>query len=167
MKERRSRICIWIILVGLANFMAYTILYAYFYGEAINGVVRIIDGQTRYFLQSQQEVSRGVFLYSGIHSISIWITVGAIMLAMLTLAKDRIISSVRWTVVRGRAVFTALAIVIAVIAAILTFLFTRDFIRRLENPVVVAASGALRPGGRAGPTHPIASGVPSRRAGAR
>ena len=84
--DRRTKICIWVILVGLANFLIYILLYVHFYGEAVNGWIDPSGGQARYFLQSGAEVSRGVFIYSAIHSISIWLTVGAVMLAMLTLA---------------------------------------------------------------------------------
>ena len=143
--DRRTRICIWIILIGLANFLAYTILYACFWGEAVNGQVRIIAGQRRYFLQSGKEVAHWVFIYSGIHSISIWPTVGAIMLAMLTLAKDRIIASAYSTARRGRAMITLLAVVIAVIACILTFLFARDFVHCLRHPVEVSGGAAGSP----------------------
>ena len=152
--DRRTRICVTIILIGLANFLAYSVLYAYFYGEAVHGQVRVVEGQTRYFLQSGKQVSRWVFIYSGIHSISIWPTVAAVMLAMLTLAKDRIISSAYSTVARGRAMITLLAIVIAVIACILTFTFTRAFIRRLAAPVsfpceTTSRSASPRPAGAA------------------
>ena len=104
--RRRTRICIWIILLGLGNFLAYVILYWFFWGEAVHGRVEIHDGTMLYFLQSRQPVSRGVFIYSGVHSISIAPTVGAIMLAMLTLAKERITSSMRSTIVRGRTMIT-------------------------------------------------------------
>lgn len=136
--DRRTRICIWIILIGLANFLAYGILYTWFYGEAVNGVIRVIDGHERYFLQSGQEVSRWVFLYSGVHSISIWPTVAAIMLAMLTLAKDRILGVEQWSVARGRAMVTILAVVIGIICGIMTYVFTKAFVDRLEHPEVVS-----------------------------
>jgi len=90
----RTRVCIWVIMVGLANFMVFTVLYVFIGGEAVNGyVIKAADGSLRYELQEGVTVSRGVFIYSGIHSITIWPTVGAILLAMLTLAKDRIVSS--------------------------------------------------------------------------
>ena len=151
MLDRRTKICIWIILIGLANFLAYTILYACIYGEAVNGQARLIDGQVRYFLQSGKEVSAAVFLYSGIHSISIWPTVGAIMLAMLTLAKDRIMLSGYSTVARGRAMCTLLAIVIGVIVCIMTFMFARRFVRRMRYPVE-APTSLTRPASRGGPS---------------
>ena len=103
--DRRTKICIWIILIGLANFLAYTILYMFIGGEAIHGSVQQgADGAVTYLLQSpggdDVAVSRAEFIYSGVHSISIWVTVAAVMLAMLTLAKERIASSMRSTIVR-------------------------------------------------------------------
>jgi hypothetical protein len=134
--DRRTKICIWVILLGLANFFAYTLVYVFIDGEAVNGSVVVTDGERQYLLQSGTRVSRGVFLYSGIHSISIWPTVAAVMLAMLTLAKDRIVSSMHSTVVRGRTFITILATLIAFTAAIITVWFVLQFASRLTptNP---------------------------------
>jgi len=117
----RTRVCIWIIVVGLANFLAYTVAYFSLPGEAIHGGVRLepvpSGGRLHYYLLnkgSRVEVSRGVWLYSAVHSTSIPITVGAVLLAMLTLAKDRIVSSMRSSVVRGRTFITVLAAVVTV-----------------------------------------------------
>ena len=132
--DRRTRICIWIILIGLANFLAYTILYMFIGGEAVNGSVQSVQDQTRYYLQSKEEVSRGVFIYSGIHSISIWITVAAIMLAMLTLAKERIVSSMRSAIVRGRTLITILATIITFTTAVITIWFILQFVNLLAHP---------------------------------
>jgi hypothetical protein len=132
--DRRTKICIWIIFVGLGNFLAYVILYWFFWGEAVNGHVQANGERLRYFLQSGQEVSRGVFLYSGVHSISIAPTVGAIMLAMLTLAKDRVVSSMRRTIVRGRTLITILATLITVIVVVWTIWFILQFGDRLTHP---------------------------------
>lgn len=135
--DRRTKICIWVILLGLANFFAYTLIYVFIDGEAVNGkVIPEPDGELRYELQSGTEVSRSVFIYSGIHSISIWPTVAAVMLAMLTLAKDRIVSSMRSTVVRGRTFITILATIIAFTTAIVTVWFILQFASRLtpEQP---------------------------------
>ncbi len=133
-QHKMTRICVWIIMAGLANFILYSVLYAYFDGEAINGKVVTTEGQTRYFLQKDQEVSRGVFVYSGIHSISIWPTVGAIMLSMLTLAKERIASSMRKTIVRGKTIITVVATIITLIVIVMTIYFTLQFVRRLRHP---------------------------------
>ncbi len=137
--DRRTRICIWVILIGLLNFLAYAILYLWFDGEAINGsVVRAADGSLSYFLRSPRDeaitVSLAVYLYSGIHSISIWVTVGAVMLAMLTLAKDRIVLSMHSAVVRGRTFITVLATIITLIIIAMTILFTLRFTSRFAHP---------------------------------
>ena len=133
-QHRRTRICVWIILAGLINFLAYIVLYIYFNGEAVNGTIVEIDGQTRYFLQSDSEVSRAAFIYSGIHSISIWPTVGAIMLSMLTLAKERVASSMRKTIVRGQTIITVFATIISLTVIVITIWFTLQFIDRFKNP---------------------------------
>ena len=141
--RRRTRICIWIILLGLGNFLAYVILYWFFWGEAVHGRVEIHDGTMLYFLQSRQPVSRGVFIYSGVHSISIAPTVGAIMLAMLTLAKERITSSMRSTIVRGRTMITIFAAVITMIIVAWTVLFILEFASSLSTPSPSTAPGPV------------------------
>jgi hypothetical protein len=131
--DRRTRICLWVIMLGLANFFIYAIAYMFIGGEAVNGWVRVIDGQARYFLQSGREVSRAVYIYSGVHSTSIWITVAAVMLAMLTLAKDRIVSSMHSAVVRGRTFITILATIITMTAVVITIWFILQFVSRLTH----------------------------------
>ena len=138
-------------MIGLANFMAYSILYMFIGGEAVNGTVRIVEGQTKYYLQADKEVSRGVYIYSGVHSISIWVTVAAVMLAMLTLAKERIVSSMRSAIVRGRTFITILATVITLTTAVITIWFVLHFCRRLADPIPpepatqqTAANGTVR-----------------------
>ncbi len=146
----RTRVCIWVIMVGLANFMVYTVLYVFIGGEAVNGyVIRAADGSLRYELQSGEVVSRGVYIFSGIHSITIWPTVGAILLAMLTLAKDRIVSSMRSSIVRGRTMITILATVITLIILVMMFWFILHFSERLAHPrplepVAAAATAPMR-----------------------
>ena len=132
--DRRTRICIWVIVLGLLNFLAYTVLYVFINGEAVNGWVDVHVGTRHYYLQSGTEVSHGVFLYSGVHSISIWVTVAAVMLAMLTLAKDRIISSMHAAVVRGRTFITILATIITLTTALATVYFVLIFARTLAKP---------------------------------
>jgi len=143
--RRRTRICIWIILLGLGNFLAYVIMYWFFWGEAVNGHVEIHDGRMLYFLQSGQPVSKAVFIYSGIHSISIAPTVGAIMLAMLTLAKERITSSMRSTIVRGRTMITILATAITMIVVVWTVWFILQFSANLSGRKHPSSSTAPGP----------------------
>ena len=141
--DRKTRICITVIMVGLANFLVYVLMYAFIYGEAINGHVVSIGGALHYYLQSGREVSRCVFIYSGLHSISIWPTVGAIMLAMLTLAKDRIVSSMRTTIIRGRTLITIFATIITLMVVFLTIHFALDFSRVLSFPQSEQVSQAV------------------------
>ena len=151
--DHRTKICLWIIIIGLANFLLYTVGYVILNGEAIHGRIVIEDGQKHYFLQSGNEVSREVFLYSGVHSISIWPTVMAVMLAMLTLAKDRISASMHSAVVRGRVLMTVFAVIIGLMSAMLTYDFAHTFVHRFEkaearmkddSPAASPAGGAHR-----------------------
>ncbi|MHC4562355.1 MAG: hypothetical protein ACYS8X_06235 [Planctomycetota bacterium] len=132
--HRQTRICIWIILIGLANFLAYVIGYWALWGEAIHGEVLLVEGEIRYFLQKGEEVTRGEFIYSGVHSISVWLTMGAVMLAMLTLAKERIASSMRVAILRGRTLITVLATIITIAVIVLTIAHTIMFVRKLRSP---------------------------------
>ena len=131
--DRRSSICVYVILIGLANFLAYAVAYLIIGGEAIHGQIISTGGQVQYILVGRPEpVSRCVFIYSAIHSISIWPTFGAVMLAMLTMAKDRIVESMRSDLVRGRMIITLVAVVIGIIAIFYTYMFTRQFVRQMK-----------------------------------
>jgi hypothetical protein len=132
-------------MLGMANFLAYVLAYTYIWGEAVNGRVTIdAAGQLSYYLQSGREVSRAAFIYSGVHSISIWPTVAAIMLAMMTLAKERIVFSMRQSILHGRTFISILAVVIVLATAVLTIHFTREFVDRFE-PVAADAAAATLP----------------------
>jgi len=135
----RTRICLLIIAIGMANFLAYTIGYTVVGGESVRGHVYEVKGSGafHYELDSDKEVSRTKFIYIGIHSISIWVTVAAVMLAMLTMAKDRIADSMRDAAMRGRTFCTILAIVVLVSMTGLTFLFVREFVIQFEKPTIV------------------------------
>jgi len=131
--DLRSSICVYVIIIGLVNFLAYTIVYLIIGSEAIHGQIASVDGQTQYFLGEQTEpVARWVFIYSAVHSISIWPTFGAVMLAMLTMAKDRIVESMRSDLVRGRLIITLIAVVIGISAIFWTYRFTRKFVRQMR-----------------------------------
>ena len=146
--DRRTRICIWVISLGLVNFLAFTLIYMYIGGEAVNGRVEVQGNKIRYYIvtpsQLKHPVSNGVFWYSGIHSISIWPTVGAVMLAMLTLAKDRLIDSMHSTVVRGRTFLTILATIITLIVVLCTLWGGLAFFSRLSHPTEVAPTTSQR-----------------------
>lgn len=144
---RRTRICIYIIIIGLINFLAYTIAYMNLGGDAMNGYVRQVVTSDRvhhlhYFLVSKGlpcEVNRSVWVYSAIHSISVWVTVGAVLLAMLTLAKDRIVSSMRTSIVRGRTLITIVATMVTLMSLSITTWFLIYMIQQLQNPLRIAA----------------------------
>jgi len=138
---RRTRICIWIIIIGLVNFLAYTLAYLYLGGDAMNGRIEYetVAGQRvlhHYLIAhgDRIEVARGVWVYSAVHSVSIWITVGAVLLAMLTLAKDRIVSSLRSTIIRGRTFITIVATVVTLITVMVTTWFVIYMISHLVDP---------------------------------
>lgn len=139
--DRKTRICIWIIVLGLANFLVYTVVYVSLGGDAMNGMSRLDTStdppQPRYYLEQRgrpTEVSRGVWIYSAIHSVSIWVTVGAVLLAMLTLAKERIVSSMRSSIIRGRTLITILATIVTMISVLVTAWFLIHMIRQLAHP---------------------------------
>jgi hypothetical protein len=143
--DLRTKICLWIILIGMANFLAYTISYAILWGEAVNGRVEFQAGRVVYLLQSGKEVSRAQFVYSGIHSIAIWPTVMAVLLALLTLAKDRITDSMQSAAMRGRTLCTILAVLIAISMSGLTFLFISQFSAHLDRASRLAHQSTTAP----------------------
>ena len=137
---RRTKICAWIIFLGLTNFLAYTVVYLALGGDAMNGYVRTesVGERTvrRYYLVAhgdKLEVSRGVWIYSAVHSTSIWITVGAVLLSMLTVAKDRLVSSMRSTIIRGRTFITIVATIITLISLMVTIWFLIYMVRHLAG----------------------------------
>ncbi len=143
--DLRSKICIWIIVLGLANFVAYSVVYMFLGGEALSGVIKHdASGKPSFYLKSPRPsdngssydvpTSRGVFIYSGIHSLSIWLTMAAVMLAMLTMAKERIVSDMRMAIVRGRTLITILATLIVFITLILMVWYGLQFASRFSPP---------------------------------
>ena len=146
---RQTRVCVWVILLGLLNFLLYFIGYWILWGEAVHGHVFSDGTSLTYVLYSGREavqqlgqlspkaqiVSRGAFLYSGVHSISIWLTVGAVLLAMLTLAKERIVSSESRAILRGRTLITVVATLISVAVVLVTVEVTVEFVNALKHPI--------------------------------
>ncbi len=152
--DLRTKICLWIVLLGMVNFLAYTIGYTVVGGESVRGkCYEDAEGNRRYFLDSGKEVQRGEFVYIGIHSITIWVTVAAIMLAMLTLAKDRIADSMQSAAMRGRTFCTTMAVLIGICTAGLAFQFVREFIDHFKNPLKTppAMSQPAEPGHKTPP----------------
>jgi len=144
--DRQTRICLWVIVLGLANFVGYTIGYVAIGGDAMNGYVRREadpEAPWHYFISRDGEpmtISRGEWIYSAVHSISVWLTVGAVLLAMLTLAKERIVSALRSTILHGRTVLTVLATLIAFISVVMTVWFVVHTIRQLTDAKLLTAA---------------------------
>ena len=100
-RQKRNRILIWIIILGLANFVGYTLTYWYLQGDAKNGAY--VDG--KYYLRGHfiherdgritDDVSRATWIYSFVHSITIWPTVGAMLVATFILARPHIIATMK------------------------------------------------------------------------
>jgi hypothetical protein len=145
-RRTRNRICIWLILGGLLNFMAYTIVYARLGGDAANGGVgTYIDElgveNSGYYIRGHfihgkggqsKGVSRWVWIYSYLHSISIWPTQAAMVISMLILARPHIIATMREsTWIRGPAFITVVITLTLVLCTALTAWFTMQFIEDL------------------------------------
>lgn len=146
-RRTRNSLCIWLILAGLANFAGYTIVYGMIGGDARNGGKQTVvqpDGSshTVYFIRghflhgpSGQEtpVSKAEWIYSYVHSISLWPTQGMMMICMLLLAQPHIIATMsesNW--LRG-STFVAVAVtLLAVFYTAMSVWFTVGFIRELS-----------------------------------
>jgi len=145
----RNKILIWIIFLGLANFAVYTFFYWYFEGDARNGFIRFAqsedgtDSQAEYFLRghflrtrsgmASAPVSRGVWIYSFIHSISIWPTIGAVLLSMLILARPHIIATIKSdSVVTGRGFVNTCMVLVIVASVASTVVFVANLMQALS-----------------------------------
>lgn len=149
--QRRTRniICIWVIFGGLINILAYTIIYAELGGDAKNGWKDVSahkeDGTpspqyyiTGHFLRvttgRDRPVPLWVWVYSYIHSISLWPTQGAMVICMLILARPHIIATMTegsW--IRGPTFITIVITLTAVLCSAFTILFTIQFITELTK----------------------------------
>jgi hypothetical protein len=155
-RRTRNRLCIWLIFLGLINFLAYTLVYAELGGDAKNGGVEIkknLDGspmldevgqpQWVYYIKGhfirgaageRSDVSRWVWIYSYLHSISIWPTQGVLMICMLILAQPHIIATMRENSVMQGTTFVSVAItLIAVVYTAMSVWFVLGFIGALKG----------------------------------
>jgi len=147
-KRKRNLLCIWIIFAGLANYLAYGIAYAWLQGDAKNGYVEVQnrpDGTAvkKYFVRGHfikhgpqgktREVTRGQWIYSYLHSISLWGTHAAVLLAMLTLSRPHIIATMRDSPIGGPTFITVFATLIVVIFGAATVWFALEFAAELSK----------------------------------
>lgn len=127
-RRKRNRICVWLIILGLSNFLVYAIIYAIIGGDAPNGSVR--DGEffvrghfVREFGGFEREVPRWVWIYSYLHSISIWPSIAAVLLAMLVLARPHIMATYQQGIIKGSTLVTVMATVIVMVTSMIMLIF--------------------------------------------
>ncbi len=139
-RKRRNRILLWIIILGLANFVSYTVMYGYLQGDAKNGA--FVDGA--YLLRGHfihhragrdtDAVSRATWIYSYLHSISIWPTVGGVLIAMFILARPHIIATMKTDArLTGSTFITVCITVISLVTGVSTLYFVLSFIDALTT----------------------------------
>ncbi len=138
-RRKRNKLLLWIIALGLANFVAYTVVYWYLQGDASNG--KFENGQ--YFLrghfihgtagQLAGPVARSTWIYSFAHSISIWPTIAAVLVSMAILARPHIIATMRSdSLVRGNTFVVIFITVVVFVTGASTFYFVVNFIQALR-----------------------------------
>lgn len=147
-RRTRNTICIWLIFGGLLNFLLYAILYAQLGGDAKNGGVgAYLDSRGQeasgYYIRGHfihgkggqsKGVPRWVWIYSYLHSISLWPTQAAMVIAMLILARPHIIATMREsTWIRGPTFIAVIITLTAVLCSALTVWFTIQFITDLAQ----------------------------------
>lgn len=145
--RRRNRWCLRVILFGALNFLLYTVVYASIGGDAHNGYVRHdrrLDGTMHksyvirgHFIRSpngqDRDVSRSMWIYSYLHSISVWVTSAAMIISMLVLARPHIIATMRHGWISGQTFIVAFGTLIVLVAGAAVFTFTWDFVAQLNG----------------------------------
>ena len=137
-RATRNKLLVWVIFLGLLNFAVYTFFYWYFQGDAGNGFIR--DGE--YFLRGHfihtadgrpSAVSRGVWIYSFIHSISIWPTIGVVLISMFILARPHIIATIKSdALISGRTFVNLCMSLVALVTLFSTIVFVVNLIQALS-----------------------------------
>jgi hypothetical protein len=146
-RRRRNQICIAVIALGLVNFLIYTLTYAGLGGDAHNGrrvLVEREDGTKEWaylvrghFIHSlsgaEREVGRQAWIYSYLHSISVPLTSGAMIISMLILARPHILATMRGGWISGQTLVTAFGTIVVLITCGATILFTWNFLAELQR----------------------------------
>ncbi len=134
-RRRRIRLCVWLIILGISNFILYAIIYAIIGGDAPNGEINeaghhFVRGHFIHATQGFEcEVSRWVWIYSYIHSITIWPSIAAVLLAMLTLARPHILATYQRGIMKGSTLVTVMATVIVLVTSMIMLVFIMEFVR--------------------------------------
>jgi len=144
-RRRRNKICVGIIAIGALNFVVYTIMYATLGGDAHNGFCKIIehaDGTTEtlfyvcgHFIRSLDgqaaQVSRPVWIYSYLHSMSVFVTSAAMIISMLVLARPHILATMRDGWISGQTFVAAFGTIVILVTSAALFVFAWDFAAQL------------------------------------
>ena len=145
-RRRRNQICISIIAIGAFNFLVYTVVYAALGGDAHNGEARLVehaDGTSRvtyyvrgHFIRTldgkEAEVSRRVWVYSYLHSMSVFITSAAMIVSMLLLARPHILATMRDGWISGQTFVIAFGTIVILLTSTALFIFAWDFVAQLS-----------------------------------
>ncbi len=146
-RRRRNQICIAIIAFGLLNFLVYTLTYAILGGDAHNGYRRVVEqpgGKTKveYLVSGhhvhdlrglQTPVSRGAWIYSYLHSITVPLTSGAMIICMLVLARPHILATMRDGWLGGQTFVTAFGTVVILVSLAATVLLVAHFVTQMRG----------------------------------
>lgn len=136
-RRRRNQLCIFLVLLGLANIIAFCVAYSYIGGDAWNGG-RGDDGA--YFVKGHfvrnpegqaTSVTRATWVYSYLHSITFWPSLAAIVLSMLVLARPHIIATCRDGPVSGGTLIAVIGTTVSLVTAAGTAMLVMDFVRLL------------------------------------
>ncbi|HVP11941.1 MAG TPA: hypothetical protein VMV94_12240 [Phycisphaerae bacterium] len=136
-RRGRNRLCVWLICIGLVNFILYAAVYAFIGGDAQNGGIRddgswyVRGHHVHRIFGYEQDVPKWVWIYSYIHSISIWPSIALVLLAMLMLARPHIVATYQQGIVQGATLVTVMATVIIFVTSIIMFWFIVGFVRTL------------------------------------
>lgn len=146
-RRRRNQICIAVIALGLANYLVYTLTYAALGGDAHNGrrqAAQRPDGGTDYvylvrghhardLAGRETEVSRAAWIYSYVHSITVPLTSGALIISMLVLARPHILATMRGGLISGEAFVRVFGTLVVLITGATALLFTWHFVAELSR----------------------------------
>ncbi len=145
-RRRRNQICITIIAIGLLNFLAYTLSYGILGGDAYNGyrktVLRDGSSHAEYFIRGHHvrvveglitEVSRGTWIYSYLHSITVPLTSGALIISMLILARPHIIATMRDGWIGGPTFVIAFGTIVILASLAATIMLISHFVAQLAG----------------------------------
>ena len=143
--RRRNRICIRIIALGMLNVLVFTVFYAAIGGDAENGERRTVQQngggeRSAYFVRGhfirslagrEREVSRALWVYSYIHSISVLLSFGAVIISMLVLARQHIIATMRDGAIAGQTFITVFGTIVVLVTSFAVILFVWNFVTQL------------------------------------